>query len=418
MKPLIICLAALLPGMANLIAQSADKTLAQDFPKQTMAVTVVDEFGQPMEGVKIHRSVWTKEHFPANTDLVTNHEGQVDIVTPVATSILRLWATKKSYVPLFVNFEKRQMSGKPLPADFTFQLARGTTIGGFIEDELGRPIAHANVEVRVDEADMHVNAGSGMITTNEWLAEGKEACRTDERGFWSLDNAPPGGDLGFSLWLSHPDFVSDLNWRGPGGKPGFTTEELRTQNARVSMVKGVKISGAVKDPDGKPVAQAMVIWGHDPYQNPRGQETFTDQSGVYHLPPLAAEPTPITLVAEGYAPQLQVVTPDINANTNVDFDLERGNPTHFHFVDDAGEPIPKVSVNVAGWRGELTLFNWRHSNVPYSHIPDRADDKGEWKWDWAPGDAVNYYFRKEGYESEPRPSYGPGEHEVVLLKKK
>jgi hypothetical protein len=257
------------------------------------------------------------------------------------------------------------------------------------------------------------------VEVNTWLAEGDdEACWTDEKGFWSLDNVPPENVSELPLWLTHPDFVSDLNWRGANrsGSAEYTIAELRAQTARVAMKRGVKVSGTLKDPEGKPVDKAMIVWGHLPYHNPRHQETFTDKEGVFHLPPLAMESTPLTVVAEGFAPQLQWLAPG-GLFVNMEIHLERGQTTTFKFVDGDGKPIPKVQVNVAKWRGEKTLFNWRHPNVPYSLIPDQANDQGVWQWTWAPDDAVQYYFFKTGFKETESKPFGPGEHEVVMKRK-
>jgi hypothetical protein len=69
-----------------------------------------------------------------------------------------------------------------------------------------------------------------------------------------------------------------------------------------------------------------------------------------------------------------------------------------------------------------SLFNWRHPNVPYSKIPDKADEGGRYEWTWAPEDKVRYYFSKEGYEviageDDEGAPYGPGTHKITLLRK-
>ena len=404
-------IAALLVALAACRAPLAAQDPATDFPKQAILIRVVDENDQPVEGVDIYRSVSTKVKFPSSADFLTDRQGEANLILPQDVDSLRVWVRKKSYVPLFMNFEKRP-GGMELPQGFVFRLTRGTTVGGFVVDEAGAPIRGARVEVTLETQQ----TGQGEIGYDRYLAEGYNDARwTDEKGFWSLDNVP-AGDVLLYFWVSHPDFVSDLDWRGDKRQPACPLPQLRSQTARLSMEKGVKISGTLKDPEGKPVDNAMVVWGHRPYHNPRHQETFTDKNGIYHLPPLTAAPTVLTIVAEDFAPQLQPVTPT-GATMNADFTLQRGATTLLKFVDSNGKPVPKVQVNIAHWRSEETLFNWRHPNVPYSQIPDQADEHGIWKWTWAPNDPVQYIYGKEDFVRDKEQDFGPGEHEVVLQRK-
>jgi hypothetical protein len=194
-------------------------------------------------------------------------------------------------------------------------------------------------------------------------------------------------------------------------------EQLRAQTLAVGMETGVQVSGTIKDPTGKPVSGAMVVWGDRPYHNSNVQEAFTDKDGRYRLPPLTEGNTTLTIVAPGFSPELKPVrllTPGITA----DFRLRAGQTTVFRFVDANGKPVPQVTINIARWRDMESLFNWRHPNVPYSKIPDRSDENGRYEWTWAPDDAVEFFFSKEGYLSKGEGlSFGPGTHEVTLYTK-
>ena len=381
-----------------------------DFKEKIMRVRVQNNEGMPIKGANIHRSVWAKVRFDANADYITNGNGEVSMELPESMDILRLWATKNGYVPLFVNFDSRKMDGLAFPNEFTFTMDKGTTIGGFVVDESGEPIANAKVEVSIDSRE---SDGRGEVVVSRWLASGKDGCITDTQGYWSLSNVPSGYDHRIGLWLTHPGYVDDLDWRGINDTPQFTFEQLRDRVARTVMESGVKVSGVITDQNDNPVPKAMVVWGDNPYHNERDQETFTDKEGLYQLPPLAAGSTVLTVVAPGSAPQLRPIKL-IGSSMTVNFKLKRGKTIRFSFVDADGNPIPQVRVNIAGWRGRKTLFNWRHPNVPYSKIPDRADKGGVYVWDWAPEDAVGFYFYRGGYRSSGKRSYGPGAHHITL----
>jgi protocatechuate 3,4-dioxygenase beta subunit len=218
---------------------------------------VMDESGAPLQGVNVHRSVWTKERFPPNADYTTNEKGEVVFGVPHQVSIFRLWASKENYVPMFANFDARDLKGDPVPVEYTFVLGKGTTIGGLIHDEVGAPIAGANVEVSVSSR----GGKSGVAVVSNWLAMGSDCSVTDKQGHWSLHNMPPGDQWEVRIKLGHSKLVSDLRERHPQLK------ELRDQTAILVMENGVQVRGTIKDPNGQPVDGAMVVWGDRPYHN-------------------------------------------------------------------------------------------------------------------------------------------------------
>jgi uncharacterized GH25 family protein len=387
---------------------------APEVKTRPVKVIVLDQVGLPIPGVLIHRSVWTDAKFPPNADHTTDNNGEVTFKVPEQVNIFRLWASKAELVPLFANFDARSMKGDPVPEKYTFTMELGTAIGGYVRNEAGGPIAGAKVEVCVDSRE---SAGIGEPVVNRWLAEGKDCCITDERGFWMLSNVPPGDRWNIGLRLRHRDHVDDLEWRWPHKGASYTLVSLREQKAEVVMDSGVKVTGAITAPDGKPVPNALVIWGDNPYHNSNQQEVWGDDQGRYELPPLSAGPTMLTVVAEGFAPELKDV--DLTATKHEEnFKLHPGKTITIHFVDAAGKPVPDVTVNVASWRGKESLFNWRHSNVPYSKIPDKADDQGVYSWTWAPDDGVDFIFGKKGFERSEGHSIGSGTHTITLHEKR
>jgi hypothetical protein len=376
-------------------------------------VLVTDAAGKPLPGANIHAGVWTEERFPPNSDHTTNEKGEAVFGVPHQVSILRLWASKENHVPLFANFDAREMGGDPVPLEYAFRLEKGTTIGGYVRNEAGAPIAGAKVEVCVESGS---SRGLGETSVDRWLAFGKAARVTDERGFWSLHNVPSGDDWKIGLCLQHPDYVSDQKWRGLGDFPPYRFSDLRGQSAEAVMQTGTRISGTIKDAFGKPVEGALVIWGDKAYHNTNVQETFTGKDGRYQTLPLGGVVTTLTIVATGCAPELKSINLEPPVVT-ADFPLQPGHAVVFNIVDTAGKPIPGATVNVLGWRNMESLFNWRHSNVPYSKIPDKADDKGRYEWTWAPEDAVQFSIWKKGYEGVDQ-TCGPGAYDITLRKKR
>src|SRR5262245_40342972 len=87
----------------------------------TMRITVLDPDDKPMPDVNIHVGLWTKEPFKANRDFKTAADGKTTIELPQKIDILRLWATKESYVGLFAQWwPEQQADGHLIPEEYKF----------------------------------------------------------------------------------------------------------------------------------------------------------------------------------------------------------------------------------------------------------------------------------------------------------
>jgi hypothetical protein len=378
-----------------------------------MHVRVVDSSGRAMPGAKVHASLWTKEPVKANRDYLCDAQGEAKVELPKSVDILRLWARTEGHVPLFAHWESDELEGDAsrLPDEFTFTLRKGTVIGGFVKNEDGQPIAGVKVQVMLS----HRRSERQRVLDNTWLAEGDDARTTDAQGRWKLDNVPSGDDVELRLRLGHADYISDYPWGAMQDHAQATTAVLRSQTGTIVMARGVRAGGIVTDPSEKPVAGAVVVWGDDPYLMPGSQEVRTDERGAYCFPPLPPMTLNITVIAQGWSPEMKKATLTWE-NPPVNFQLQPGKTIRLRFVDEAGKPIPEVGVGIAGWRGAKSLYNHRHPNVLDTQVPCVADKNGVYRWNWAPPDQVEYYFGKQGYqyvESSPYTADG-AVHEVRL----
>jgi beta-lactamase regulating signal transducer with metallopeptidase domain len=406
-----------LPTRAEDAPTAGDKQVAE----RTIRVHVVGPDGRPIPAAKIQISVWSDDPFKSNRDYTCDAEGQAVVQLPRTLHLLRLWASKAGYVPLFAHWEQEelQQDKNAIPDLFTFHLPKGTTIGGVVINEDGRPIAGAKVGV---QCQGHQNDKQRVFTSVS-LAGGDDARVTDTHGRWTLDNVPEGEEGEVLLSFIHPDYVSDLTWGGLQGIQNVTLQSLRQQKATIVMSRGITITGSVTDPDGKPVAGAGVVWGDDPYattgsHQEHRQQVHTDAKGAYRLPPLPPLALTVTVIAKGWAPDLRhvAITPE---DHKVDFQLKPGRTLQIRFVDESGKPIPGVFVQIHGWRGRKSLYNMKHPIVLETKIPGSADAKGIYRWTWAPEDAVEYGFGKEGYQRIENKSLtaNGAEHEITLSRK-
>jgi protocatechuate 3,4-dioxygenase beta subunit len=389
---------------------------AQAAPR-VMCIRVVDPSGKAMPGAKIKASVWAMAPPKgSNRDYVCDARGEARVELPQSVDILRLWAHADGCVPLFAHWESDELQGDAgrIPDEYTFTLRKGTVIGGIVKNEDGQPIAGAKVEVMLDHRTVDERQ---RVLFDTWLAEGDDARTTDAQGRWTLDNVPPGDDVEVQLRLGHPDYISDYQWGVMQQHAKVSTAVLRKQTGAIVMARGIRVTGTVSDPTGKPIAGAVVVWGDDPYLMPGSQEVRTDQRGVYRFAPLPPMSVSLTVIAPGWAPDLKKAAITFE-NPTFDFQLKPGKTLRLRFVDAAGKPVPEVGVGIAGWRGGKSLYNHRHPNVLDTKIPVVADKNGVYQWTWAPSDQVQYYFGKQGYqyvESEPYTADG-ATHEIKLAR--
>ncbi|HEY7312793.1 MAG TPA: sigma-70 family RNA polymerase sigma factor [Gemmataceae bacterium] len=387
-------------------------------PVRTLRVVVLDPRGKPLPEAKVHSSIWTHENgFKANHDYKTDAEGAAQVELPKTFYILRLWASNKPFVPLFANWEQNELaSGEKLPAEYVFRMERAVTAGGRIVDEQDKPIAGVRVQVELKN-NQKLAHGDGRTSFDRWLAWGNDAVTTDAEGRWRIDNVPDHPQVKLTLLVSHPDYVSVNYGRGEEQKAaGITTEMLRKGTATLTLKRGVRVRGRVTDPTGKPIKDALVIYGDDSYIPWLPCKFPTDADGWYRLPALPPVETTLTVIATSWAPQLRKVNlrPGMPPQ---DFRMAAGKPIRLRIVDAAGKPVPKAYVSILGWKGSKSLrsnHNPNHPKVPDPKFPRRANADGIWEWTWAPDDAVKLQISSEGFASRELEIAGGAERTVVL----
>ena len=324
-------------------------------------------------------------------DYQSDERGDVEIEVPDDIYIFRLWARIKHHVPLFAHWEEEDVPEKNLPAEYTFHLKNGTTIGGVVRNSAGLPVKGVEVDVMLQKG----GDSEGRTGPDMWLSEG-ETPVTDAEGKWSLDNIPASLNLDLRLKFRHRDYVSDRQWGEIQEAQGIDLKALRSRKAVIVMKGGLIATGTVTDAVGRPVVGAVVVRGDDPYFEVDSQEVRTNLEGRYQFPPLPAGNLNITVMAPGWMPAVRKV--EIKQGmAPFDFRLQPGKELRIRFVDTAGKPIPGVYVGIDTWRGGKSLYNHRHPNVLNTQIPVQADQNGVYRWDWAPDDAVSYWFEKEAY---------------------
>lgn len=407
----------MLTGLLLVIGGASDA----DEPRadRTLKITVLGADKKPLPKAKIHAAIWAKVPAKTNRDYVCDELGQTIVELPPEVGILRLWVRSDGYVSMFAHWSPQFVEQKlipeedPIPEKFTFELEKGATIGGTVVDGDGQPIPGVRVQAVLDMASARLEH---RVEQANQLAGESDGPMTDALGRWSLNNVPDEA-TGIRFMLSHPDYLSDYEWRRLPGNQATVIDMLRAREAKLVMARGTTVTGTVTDADGKGVAEALVIWGEDPYHQNGSQEVRTDAQGKYKLPPLANGKQRVTVVAPGWAPDQQKI--DLSDTLPpVDFRLVRGKTIRIRFIEPGGRPIPDVQVMIDSWRDGKALYNHKHPSVLDTTIPTAADMKGVYEWTWAPDDDVIYDAGKPGYQPPETFFVSPEDKEFVITLRK
>ncbi len=159
---------------------------------------------------------------------------------------------------------------------------------------------------------------------------------TDARGRWSLDVAPK--DLrDVSVHATHPHYI-----RRPG------ESAWRVLDGAIVLTRGLAVTGRVVDAGGRPVKGARVQLGDNfGVSVPVGT---TDDRGAFTLENCDAGATTVTVQAEGYAPRIQDMQVEGQAEPAVVRLSEPAATLRGRIVDVEGEPVAGAVIGADTWR--------------------------------------------------------------------
>jgi peroxiredoxin/protocatechuate 3,4-dioxygenase beta subunit len=357
---------------------------------RTMELVVVNsETGNGVGGAKVQvntysGSGWTRGGSGSRT-LTTDPAGRCSIRMPGA-DLQHVWVQvqTRGYVPTQKPWPLYY--GHDLPAQYTWSLEPGMTIGGVVRDEHDRPIRDARVIIRA-ESSGPADSPQPVLSTVD--------IRTDRQGKWKCD-AVPSKPAKLLFMLTHPDYASDTD-----ATRSAPMEQLRDMAAVMVMKKGIHVDVKVAGPRGQPVGGAIITWGN------RWNDTSnkTDRDGRFRLRNQPAGPLAITVQAAGYALDQKKVTVEPEMRT-VEFKLEDAKGLKGRVIDPSGQPIALASVVLQQWRSGF-----------YYYWNTKTDAQGRWSWADAPNDMVGVTVNADGYYGDYiQIKAGPEEH-VSTLKK-
>src|SRR6266850_3025573 len=276
----------------------AGKLAATPGVDRDIEIVVVDAVSkQPIAGAELTIEFYVHDDSKLQPGVYTRREitedkGRGWVVLPDNDPItLNMRVKMDGYVGRRVSYQ--QGDGKVIPTSYTFELERGTSIGGAVQDEQGNPIAGVDV-VCLTPSD----GTEGRTRTDFW--ESSKA-RSDEQGQWRCDGIQK--DLKeVKIKVRHGDFVSELENDFASNLP---MEDLRAMKGVIVMKRGITVAGLVMDETGKAIGGASVRAGA-PYSD-FGVKVMTDGEGRFVLKNSRPGSTTLTATARGYAPDMKAI---------------------------------------------------------------------------------------------------------------
>lgn len=285
-----------------------------------------------------------------------------------------------------------------LPAEFTFEMVKGTTIGGAVVDEEGKPVEGALVKFSGGEFEQSRSRRAQPVFEEHYI--------TDKQGKWRCEIAP--ADISSaSIHVSHQDFAA-TTWDQSLDQ---YLDDLRKLNHQFTLKRGILVQGRVTNEKGEPIAGAALVLCR--LNIPHGVPIqVTDKDGKYRFsrvtppdPQISRNGNALTVsvLKPGYAPTMQNVPGfgDVPLDKSmeevrvVDLALKPGVSYSFRVVDSKDKPIKGAWVLPFQWRHTAALQELRDHG-----FPQYTDENGVWKWDDAPlGDRIHFAIQMRGYAS-------------------
>lgn len=272
----------------------------------------------------------------------------------------------------------RKQSSIPVRAEV--RMHAGTKLGGIVQDERGRPIAGASV-VFVDGELKQRDRHESLFTL---------LAKTGADGRWATSAAPELAGGPVTLRVTHPDFLSARQFRGPLQK--LSAEALRSSEAVSVMKRGMPIVGRVVDADGRPLAGALVAALPREFMHLLLLEEFkefgsrTDADGRFRTGPVEAGGFALVAMAEGHSAGLASVDAIPGVLIPAEIRLGRSKTISGRVVDPGGEPVAGACVAFA---------EWKEVQAPWATLITDAD--GRFRWDDAPDGEIGVGISKAGY---------------------
>ncbi len=314
----------------------------------------------------------------------------------------------------FVPRHFRLPSPEEIPHEYVCRLDKGSSIGGYVRDEEGRPLENVKLSIYSTNALFDTKQNPQDLEGHDnWVY-----ARTDKTGRWKATELVPDPER-IQLTLDHPERASIafdtitltgtiVNATAP--VEHIDISDLKEGNAVLVMKNGVVVSGKVTDDTSRGIE------GGEIFQSESGSSLTsnwmldivkTDANGLFALRIAKAGDVTVYVQAKGFAPEERAVKA-VPGLPPLEFHLKKGGIVSGRVIDEGGNPIPNATIRTGNaLPGRSAPFSWS----------GKTDDAGRFLWDSAPEKALSYYVSAAGYDSPSSLVLPPGkEHEIRLTK--
>ena len=338
--------------------------------------------GQRLAGVGIRQRARLQDSTEVD-DLQANRNGEITIpIERESVTWLELTTRIEGYAD--TQLEWHPENGETIPSAMTLDLIRATSIGGWVIDENGTPIANAKVGFNHEDIPT-------LRTRPQSYEFGWIEVETDATGRWQINRMADSILPRIYGGARHPDYVAS--------KPLFLTRDrqalqhLKEHSYRFQLSPALSIEGVVLDESGAPIPDTEVGYGY--FGSSDRRTTHSDLEGRFTLKGAKPGTGLLTANADGFAPVTKRIELPAQARQQ-EFRLSSGRTLTIHVADTEGNPIPEATV----WYN-----NFENSQDPYSSAPPtpqveflkKTDPNGHVTWIHAPRRPLIFDAHAQGF---------------------
>jgi thiol-disulfide isomerase/thioredoxin len=276
-------------------------------------------------------------------------------------------------------------------------------VTGKVVDEKDNPIAGATVFLYPIANVDSCNFGRNLF--EDWTFT------TDANGVWTCEKMfPDVTELHIGTY--HHDYIIPreegcfpfggmLLLEKCSSIPDFLAGKQKTV-----LYSGVRVTGVVRDADGKPKSGVPVYHGKDHVGGFNTPLEITNEKGEFSYADRSESKAYFTIRPKGFSPDMKIV--DVaNEPAHVEFTLQPAQTIKGVVVDENGKSLPNVWINLDGWRGVRTI-----------KYQSRSDSRGRFEVNNMPADTVLFGFEHENFASyRDVPLKAGVENKIVMINK-
>ncbi len=298
-------------------------------------------------------------------DLATDEKGSADIPYPPAATRLDVGVIASGWVARFATF--RTDSDPEIPADYTLNVDRMTnSMGGWLRNEEGQPVANAVVEMEFSVSDM---AREENPRERPGFVSSAPIARSDRNGWWTCAVVDPNAERIPRLLARHPDFAPTTIVPASLGDPEDPRSEsvklLRSGRSITTMARGVTLTGRIMSEEGRPVGGAQIEQEPSSFDSLHAE---ADSLGRFAVPGLPPGEFDFIVTAPGFE---QTYT-NVNVREGmgpVAVRLQPGGVLRLQLVDEAENAVVNGRVVLTGTAGiHSRAMNWSAQSGPNGKV--------------------------------------------------